>query len=81
MSPGGTPESVLCLDWAEGVSGESGHRTEAQVQSITQARRLHPPPPNKTMRPPPAQKLKHLLHGDGVEEPGVEALGGKGEKV
>lgn len=43
-------------------------------------RRFHPPSPNKATLLSQAQKARHLLHGDGVDEPGIGALGEKERK-
>lgn len=78
MPPTISPESILCLGMAEVLSGEwgDGYRTQAQ------GRRLRPPllqiRQSFCLK---LRELRHLLHVDGVEEPGIEALGKKGEKA
>lgn len=38
------------------------------------------PPPRRPLGCHKLRKLRHLLHGDGVDEPGIGALGGKETK-
>lgn len=79
ISPTGKhPFSWAGLQWAAGSrEWRLGHRVQAPGP-VLWGRRPAPHPPADEA--PWLRKFRHLLHGDGVEKPGIEALGEKERK-
>lgn len=79
MSPAATPESILCLNHNGGGRGV-GMGTQNSGPGPHAGRTLRPPSLTRPLCCLKLRELRHLLHGDGVDEPGIGALGEKERK-